>query len=95
MNTTDSIRTNTPGCREGETMNITTTRRGKESCSTCHHATICRLKEQRAKVEKELADMASLMENKNFDTVAAIWNMMYEAMKEEKELPVTALFNLL
>lgn len=67
MNTTDSIRTNTPGCREGETMNITTTRRGKESCSTCHHATICRLKEQRAKVEKELADMASLMENKNFD----------------------------
>lgn len=65
MNTTDSIRTNTPGCREGETMNIT--RRGKESCSTCHHATICRLKLQRAKVDKELADMASLMENKNFD----------------------------
>ena len=65
MNITDSIRTNTPGCREGETMNIT--RRGKESCSTCHHATICRMKEQRAKVEKELADMASLMENKNFD----------------------------
>lgn len=46
-------------------MNIT--RRGKESCSTCHHATICRLKEQRAKVEKELANIASLPENKDFD----------------------------